>query len=95
VPGGTPLKANDSLRPSGIDVTALPDTSSIRPAGGPPAAALFLIHLHVHPLARVVMAPQRRALLLAALESMSDATLRYKRLETIREVLRRDWGGCG
>lgn len=64
-------------------------------AGGLPASALFLIHLHVHPLAQAVMPPQRRALLLAALESMSDATLRYKRLEAMREVLRRDWGGCG
>jgi hypothetical protein len=62
-------------------------------AAGPQATALFLIHLHVHPLLRVAAGPERRAVLLAALESMSDATLRYKRLETVREVLRRDWAG--
>jgi hypothetical protein len=57
-------------------------------AGG---AALFLIRLHLAPLAQIVADPARRARLLASLASMSDATLDYKRLAAIRAIVEREW----
>jgi hypothetical protein len=59
-------------------------TGDGRAAGG---AALFLIRLHVSPLGQVLADPARRARLLAALASMSDATLDYKGLGAIRARL--------
>lgn len=55
-------------------------------------AALFLIRVHLVPLSQAVADPARRTLLRDALESMSAATLAYKRLDGIRERLRREWG---
>jgi hypothetical protein len=61
-------------------------------AGFGGGAALFLIRVHLVPLAEAVADPERRALLCASLESMSAATLAYKRLDRIRDLLRREWG---
>jgi hypothetical protein len=58
------------------------------PVPSVPEAALFLIRVHVAPLAEVVAAPERRARLVAALDSMSPATLDYKRLHGIGALLR-------
>lgn len=53
-------------------------------------ACLFLIRVHVADLEAVLrVAPDRRATLLAALDSMSDAVLAYKGLAGIRARLRR------
>jgi hypothetical protein len=43
-------------------------------------------------VAQAVADPAHRALLCEALESMSAATLAYKRLDGVRELLRREWG---
>ena len=55
------------------------------PGGGEAGAALFLIRLHVAPLdATAPPGGARRRALEAALASMSDATVEYKRLGAIR-----------
>lgn len=61
-------------------------------AGFGGGAALFMIRVHTAPLAQAVADPARRAQLCGALESMSAATLAYKRLDGVRELLRREWG---
>ena len=58
------------------------------PVPGPAAGALFLIRVHVAPLAEVAGDAVRRGLLVAALDSMSPATLAYKRLDGIAALLR-------
>jgi hypothetical protein len=71
-----------------LPIPDAPDaTGDGRAAGG---AALFLIRLHVSPLEEVAADPTRRARLLAALASMSDATLDYKGLAGIRARLLAD-----
>ena len=55
-------------------------------------AALFLIRVRVAPLGEVACDGPRRARLLAALESMSDATLAYKNLHRLRDSVRAAWG---
>jgi hypothetical protein len=59
-------------------------------AAGEGAAALFLIRLHLAPLAVVADTPERLATLRAALDSMSPATLAYKGLAARVDALR-DW----
>jgi hypothetical protein len=61
-------------------------------AGFGGGAALFLIRVHMAPLGQAVADPARRVRVSQALESMSAATLAYKRLDGIRELLRRAWG---
>jgi hypothetical protein len=56
---------------------------------GDAAAALFLIRLHLAPLAAAAHTPERLATLRAALDSMSPATLDYKGLAARLEALRR------
>jgi hypothetical protein len=55
-------------------------------AEGGAASAVFLIRLHVAPLATVASEPARLAVVRDALASMSDATLRYKGLAEDREA---------
>ncbi len=54
--------------------------------------SLFLIRVFVAPLAEVAGDAVRRALLASALASMSDEVVRYKGLESVREVLTAAWG---
>lgn len=58
-------------------------------AAGDAAAALFLIRLHLAPLADAAHTPGRLATLRAALDSMSPATLDYKGLAAHLDALRR------
>lgn len=54
--------------------------------------SLFLIRVYVAPLVQVAADPARRAVLLAALESMSDAVIRYKAIGALRDRVLREWG---
>jgi hypothetical protein len=56
---------------------------------GDAAAALFLIRLHLAPLAVAAHTPERLATLRAALDSMSPGTLDYKGLAARLDALRR------
>jgi hypothetical protein len=54
--------------------------------------SLFLIRVYVAPLVRVAADPVRRATLVSALESMSDAVARYKGIGALREQVLQEWG---
>lgn len=54
--------------------------------------SLFLIRVYVAPVAQVAADPARRAVLVSALRSMSDAVIEYKAIGALRDRLLREWG---
>ncbi|MCL4744112.1 MAG: DUF3445 domain-containing protein [Burkholderiaceae bacterium] len=54
--------------------------------------SLFLIRVFVEPLSTIARDEPRRSLIARALESMGDELVRYKGLEQVRALVRRQWG---
>jgi hypothetical protein len=94
--GARPRHPADAPAPAAVDATSPwfrceRQVSLPMPPGaaGDAAAALFLIRLHLAPLADAAHTPERLATLRAALDSMSPATLAYKGLDARLDALRR------
>jgi hypothetical protein len=57
--------------------------------GLPDALCLFLVKVEMHPLKRVWEEKEKREILLASINSMTDETLSYKNLHQIKNLLNR------